>query len=169
MLTSDPSDSSQTIFSLGIAPGLTLLDNVVIDSHFAERGRLSRLLGAATQNPRNLGLGIDEDTAVVVKRGSCFRVLGSGAVYVADGATMAYSSLSEERPAGVVTIHGVTLHSILMSCATTWARFLRPGRSGLPKLPERPYLQKPRHTWHKQLNRPRAPARCRAGSGQCCC
>jgi cyanophycinase len=110
MLISGLSDSSQAISTLGMAPGLALLDNVVIDSHFAERGRMSRLLGAVAQNPRNLGLGIDENTAILVERGSRFRVLGSGAVYVADGATMAYSSLSEERPEGVVTIHGVTLH-----------------------------------------------------------
>jgi cyanophycinase len=110
MLISGESDSSQAISSLGMAPGLGLLENVVVDSHFAERGRMSRLLGAVAQNPRNLGLGIDEDTAIVVERGSFFRVIGSGAVYVVDGATMDYSSLSEEQPEGIVTIHGVTLH-----------------------------------------------------------
>lgn len=110
MLVSGAGDSSEAISAIGMAPGLGLLENVVIDTHFAERGRMSRILGAVAQNPRNLGLGIDEDTAIVVERGSRFRVLGSGAVYVADGATMTYSSLSEERPAGMVTIHGVTLH-----------------------------------------------------------
>lgn len=110
MLISGPSASSQAFASLGMAPGLGLLENVVIDTHFAERGRLSRILGAVAQNPRNLGLGIDEDTAVLVEGGASCRVLGSGAVYVVDGASMAYSSLSEQRPEGVVTIHGVTLH-----------------------------------------------------------
>jgi cyanophycinase len=110
MLISGSSDSSEVISSLGMAPGLGLLENVVVDSHFAQRGRMVRLLGAVAQNPKNLGLGIDEDTAVVVERGARFRVLGSGAVYVLDGASVAYSSLSEERAEGIITIHGVTLH-----------------------------------------------------------
>lgn len=110
MLVSGRGDSSDAISGIGMAPGLGLLENVVIDTHFAERGRMSRILGAVSQNPRNLGLGIDENTAVVVDQGRSFRVLGSGAVYVVDGASMSYSSLSEERPEGVVTIHGVTLH-----------------------------------------------------------
>jgi len=110
MLISGSSDSSKVISGLGMAPGLGLVENVVIDSHFAERGRMGRLLGAVAQNPKNLGLGIDEDTAIVVEHGSHVRVLGSGAVYILDGATIAYSSLSEERSEGIITIHGVTLH-----------------------------------------------------------
>jgi cyanophycinase len=87
-----------------------LIKGVVIDSHFAERGRIGRLLGAVVQNPRNLGVGIDEDTAIVVEGEDHFRVIGSGAVYVVDGADISYSSLSEKSPEGVVSIHDVKLH-----------------------------------------------------------
>lgn len=62
------------------------------------------------QNPRNLGIGIDEATAILVERGETFTVLGDGAVYVADGSGITYSSLSEEKAEGVVTIHNVQLH-----------------------------------------------------------
>jgi cyanophycinase len=110
MLISGAGDSSSHISALGMAPGLAFIDGVVIDSHFAERGRMGRLLGAVAQNPANLGLGIDEDTAIVVERGKHFRVLGSGAVYVVDGTSMTYSSLSEEQPEGVLTIHDVKIH-----------------------------------------------------------
>jgi cyanophycinase len=110
MLVSGPGDTSARISGMEMAPGLGLLSDAVVDSHFAERGRIGRLLGAVTQNPRNLGIGIDEDTAIVVERGERFRVLGSGAVYVADGADISYSSLSERQPEGVVTIHDVRLH-----------------------------------------------------------
>ena len=71
---------------------------------------MGRLLGAVAQNPRNLGLGIDESTAIVVARNECFSVMGDGAVYVVDGTDVAYSSLSESEAEGVVTIHGVKLH-----------------------------------------------------------
>lgn len=110
MLISGPGDESNRISALGMAPGLALISNVVIDSHFAQRGRMGRLLGAVSQNPRNLGLGIDEDTAILVETDNKFRVLGSGAVYVLDGSTVTYSSLSQENPEGILTIHNVKLH-----------------------------------------------------------
>jgi cyanophycinase len=93
-----------------MAPGLGLLKGVVIDSHFAERGRLGRLLGAVAQNPQNLGLGIDENTAIVVENDQRFRVIGGGAVYVIDGLRIGYSSLSEDDPGRSMSIFGLKLH-----------------------------------------------------------
>lgn len=110
MLISGPGDESGRISALGMAPGLGLIEGVVIDSHFAERGRIGRLLGAVAQNPANLGIGIDEDTAIIVEAQQRFQVLGSGAVYVVDGADISYSSLSEKRAEGVLSIYGVRLH-----------------------------------------------------------
>ena len=110
MLIAGASDSSYQIDALSMAPGLALIHDVVIDTHFAERGRMGRLLGAVAQNPRNLGLGIDEDTAVVVEGEEQFEVLGSGAVYVLDGSDITYTSLSERHPAGIVSINDIKLH-----------------------------------------------------------
>jgi cyanophycinase len=64
-------------------PGLTLLPDVVVDMHFTERGRFQRLLSAVAVEPDNLGVGIDEDTAILVKD-DLFEVLGTGAVTVLD-------------------------------------------------------------------------------------
>jgi cyanophycinase len=64
-------------------PGLSLLPDVLVDMHFTERGRFQRLLSAVALEPTHLGLGIDEDTAVLVE-GDRFEVLGSGAVTVLD-------------------------------------------------------------------------------------
>jgi cyanophycinase len=110
MLIAGPSDSSPHLDDLRMAPGLGLLPGVVIDSHFAERGRIGRLLGVVAQNPRNLGIGIDEDTAIVVEHRTRFSVLGSGAIYVADGQDISYSSLSEHDREGVLSVHSVRLH-----------------------------------------------------------
>src|SRR3954462_1809936 len=112
MLVAGPGDESGRISALEMAPGLGLVRGAVIDSHFAERGRMGRLLGAVAQNPKNIGLGIDENTAVVLDHGPDgprFRVIGGGAVYVVDGARITYSSLSERHAQGVLTICGVTL------------------------------------------------------------
>jgi cyanophycinase len=110
MIIGGPGDESNRISTLSMASGLGLIEDVVIDSHFAERGRMGRLLGAVAQNPRNVGIGIDESTAILVEQGKEFTVLGVGAVYVVDGTNISYSSLSEEAAEGVVTIHDVTLH-----------------------------------------------------------
>lgn len=110
MLVSGNGDESSKISALEMAPGLAFLNDAVVDSHFAERGRIGRLLGAVAQNPRNLGLGIDEDTAIVVEREKHFTVIGDGAVYVVDGSPITYSSLSDEHPAGILSIYDVRMH-----------------------------------------------------------
>jgi cyanophycinase len=110
MLIAGASDKSNRISALEMAPGLAFMSGVVIDSHFAERGRMGRLLGAVAQNPRNIGLGIDEDTAIFVSGQERFEVIGSGAVYVVDGMGISYSSLSEKQPEGVLSIYDVKLH-----------------------------------------------------------
>lgn len=110
MLVSGPSDETNAVGDLHMAPGLGLIQGMVIDSHFAQRGRIGRLLGAVAQNPKNLGIGIDEDTAIVVEHGKRFKVVGSGAVYVVDGSQIAFSSFSQEHTDGIVSIYDLRLH-----------------------------------------------------------
>jgi cyanophycinase len=110
MLLRGPNSESHRIGDLHLAPGLRLVRNVIIDQHFAERGRIGRLLGAVAINPRILGIGIDEDTAIVVQ-GHEFRVLGSGAVYVIDGSGVTYSNITEEKESKqILSLADVKLH-----------------------------------------------------------
>jgi cyanophycinase len=74
--------------SVSLGAGLGFLQRVVIDQHFSERQRLGRLLTVVAQNPYLLGIGIDEDTALVVECGIGIEVLGEGAVTIVDGRTM---------------------------------------------------------------------------------
>lgn len=64
--------------------GLGFVSAAVIDQHFSERGRLGRLLSVLAQHPTLLGVGIDEDTALVIERGQSLEVVGSGAVTIVD-------------------------------------------------------------------------------------
>jgi len=96
--------------AMRMAPGLGLIGGVIIDQHFTERGRIGRLLGAVAQNPRNLGIGIDEQTAIVVERDNSFYVIGSGAVYVMDGSTVTYSNIAQEALKKTLSIHDVAFH-----------------------------------------------------------
>ncbi|MGI9952561.1 cyanophycinase [Moorellaceae bacterium AZ2] len=92
-----------------MAPGLGLIREVVVDQHFAQRGRLGRLLAAVAHNPYILGLGIDEDTAVLVDDRQRFRVYGSGAVTVVDGRRIEHSDISGAGT-GPLALTGLQLH-----------------------------------------------------------
>jgi cyanophycinase len=98
--------------SVRMAPGLGLISYVIIDQHFMERGRFGRLIGAVAQNPKNLGIGIDEQTAIVVERGNGFYVLGSGGVYVIDGTEVTYSNVAEEDTNKTLSIYNVRMHML---------------------------------------------------------
>jgi cyanophycinase len=112
LVTGGDEDSHVIGGSLRMAPGLGLISDVIIDQHFMERGRLGRLLGAVAQNPKNLGIGIDEQTAIVVERGNGFYVLGSGAVYVIDGSEVTYSNIAEEDLNKTLSIYNVRMHML---------------------------------------------------------
>lgn len=93
-------------------PGLEFLPGVLIDMHFAERGRLHRLLTAVARYPHELGLGIDEDTAIVV-RGDVFEVAGSGSVTVVD----AGAAVDIQAPAdGPIALAGARIHVLPAGC-----------------------------------------------------
>lgn len=69
-----------------LAPGLGYWRDTVVDTHFAQRGRISRMMVLFAQNPQILGVGLDENTAIEVHPGERFTVLGGGAAFVFDGA-----------------------------------------------------------------------------------
>src|SRR5262249_46907501 len=76
VLDRDPHDQSQ-LHPFMTSPGMEFLPGVLIDRHFEQRGRLKRLLAVVAQLPHNLGVGIDEDTALVVQNHE-FEVMGRG-------------------------------------------------------------------------------------------
>ena len=93
-----------------MAHGLGLVSGLVIDQHFAQRARIERLIGAVAENPGGLAIGIDEDTAVVVENEAQFTVIGSGAVYVADGRTVTHTNMSEQMKGSTLCLFDVALH-----------------------------------------------------------
>jgi cyanophycinase len=92
--------------SVRTGPGLEFLPGVLIDQHFAERGRVNRLLSAVALYPHELGLGIDEDTAILTD-GDRFEVLGSGAVTVVDAGAAPDIRVPAEGP---ITLVGARIH-----------------------------------------------------------
>lgn len=70
---------------VSLAPGLGYWRDTVVDTHFNQRGRVSRLLTIFAHNPQVLGIGIDENTAIELVPGDRFTVVGDGAVMVFNG------------------------------------------------------------------------------------
>jgi cyanophycinase len=88
MLAQGRADLQPEKGAVSLGAGLGFLHRVVIDQHFSERQRLARLLSVVAQNPYLQGIGIDEDTALVVERGVGIEVVGQGAVTIVDGRHM---------------------------------------------------------------------------------
>lgn len=96
--------------TLKMAPGLGLLDGVIIDQHFDQRGRFGRLLCGICENPGVLGIGIDENTAIKLFPDKHFEIIGDNAVTIIDGKSIKYSNVSELNPNDILAITGVTVH-----------------------------------------------------------
>jgi cyanophycinase len=110
MVRGKGTESHRIQSGLQLAPGFGFAKDMVIDQHFAERGRIGRLLGVVGQNPRIIGVGIDENTAILVEAQRQFRVLGEGGVTVLDGRDVTYSNIAEADVGCTMSVFGVTLH-----------------------------------------------------------
>lgn len=78
-----------------IASGLGLLDSCIVDTHFIKRGRFGRLAHAIVMNPEMLGVGLGEDTALIIKNGSDAECRGSGMVVIIDGNQILSTNITE--------------------------------------------------------------------------
>lgn len=108
VITDGESKTHPTDNTIESAPGMGFLRGVVVDVHFAERGRCGRMLSALARFPDCLGLGIDEDAALVIHRGEC-EVLGGGSVFFFDPGGPDFRDFSPtDRPE--IALAGVRLH-----------------------------------------------------------
>lgn len=96
--------------SVRLSPGLGFLKNVIIDQHFTERGRISRLVTAVSYNPYNLGIGIDENTMIILDKEGTLEVFGAGTVTIVDGSHITYNEIAEVGDHQAFSVCGVTLN-----------------------------------------------------------
>jgi len=93
-----------------LSPGLGFLKNIIIDQHFTERGRISRLITAVSYNPYNLGIGIDENTAIILNNNGIMEVFGAGSATIVDGSQITYNEIAEVAEQESFSVCGVQLH-----------------------------------------------------------
>ncbi len=93
-----------------LSPGLGFLKNIIIDQHFTERGRISRLITAVSYNPYNLGIGVDENTAIILNGNGVLEVFGQGSATIVDGSQITFNEIAEVAENDSFSVCGVQLH-----------------------------------------------------------
>ncbi|MEN9712010.1 MAG: cyanophycinase [Pseudomonadota bacterium] len=89
--------------------GLGLINHTIVDQHFSQRRRLGRLLSAIAQRPDLLGVGIDEDTALLIERQKAIEIIGKGAITIVDGRKMK-SNFDDIDSEDRLELQGLQLH-----------------------------------------------------------
>jgi len=105
----DSNDSAARKSMVDVVAGFGLLQDIIIDQHFSQRGRLGRLLSVFAGTPGLVGLGLDEDTAVLIDREGTLEVLGSNMVTIVDGRNT-ISDYFQREEGEVLSITGSSLY-----------------------------------------------------------
>ncbi|RAU83324.1 cyanophycinase [Pontibacter arcticus] len=93
-----------------IAQGLDLLDSVIIDTHFVKRARFGRLMEAVVSHPNTIGIGLGEDTGVLITDGHMIETIGSNLVVVVDGHNVGYTNIKETGTGRPISIENMVMH-----------------------------------------------------------
>lgn len=98
---------------IDVKPGLGLLPGVVLDQHFAERGRYPRLMHAVLAQPGRLGIGLSEETGLIVRPDQPVEVFGEEVVVVVDAAHATHGNLPGLAQGQPISGHGLQLHLLV--------------------------------------------------------
>lgn len=93
--------------------GIGLVQKVVIDSHFIKRGRFSRLMTIVTGNPGTIGLGLGEDTGVIIRDGHLLEAIGNGLIVVFDGCGIVNSNITDIELGEAIAVEGMVVHTLV--------------------------------------------------------
>lgn len=97
-----------------ITSGLGLIDDVIIDTHFVQRGRIGRLFQAVVGNPKVLGIGLGEDTGLLITNNKKMEAIGSGLVILVDGREIKDTNLTQVELGQPISINHLVTHVMSM-------------------------------------------------------
>ncbi|MBS1608490.1 MAG: cyanophycinase, partial [Bacteroidetes bacterium] len=90
--------------------GLDFIDSVIIDSHFEKRGRFGRLVQAVATNPSCIGIGLGEDTGMLITEGNKMEAIGSGLVVIVDGHDILHSNIADIPDGNPISLENLKVH-----------------------------------------------------------
>jgi len=93
-----------------ITIGLEFLKDVCVDTHFVHRGRFIRLAQVIATNPTSIGVGIEEDTAMIVRGGTEAEIIGSGTIIIFEGYDITETNVDEFGSKKPISIRNLKVH-----------------------------------------------------------
>ena len=93
-----------------ITTGLGFMDDVIFDSHFEKRGRFGRLVQAIASNPQCLGIGLGEDTGMLITEGNKMEAIGSGLVIIIDGYDIRHNNIADIPEGNPISVENLKVH-----------------------------------------------------------
>ncbi|TAL64466.1 MAG: cyanophycinase [Legionella sp.] len=102
--------------NLSTSSGLGLLPSCIIDTHFIKRGRFGRLAHAIIMNPEKLGVGLGEDTALIITNGFDAECRGSGMVVIIDGRQITHTNITTVQEGEPVYVENLKVHLLVKGC-----------------------------------------------------
>jgi cyanophycinase len=93
-----------------LSMGLGLLPNAIIDTHVDARGRFGRLVQAIASQPGAVGIGLDEDTGVIIEKGNRLRAIGSKSVIIIDGSSIGHNNIADIRNGMPISVSGLKVN-----------------------------------------------------------
>jgi cyanophycinase len=93
-----------------ITTGLAFIKDVIIDSHFDKRGRFGRLAQSVASNPSCIGIGLGEDTGVMISSNNHLEAIGSGLVIIVDGHGIRHSNIADLSEGQPISIENLVVH-----------------------------------------------------------
>jgi len=101
---------------LRTSSGLGLLEDCIVDTHFVKRGRFGRLAHAVVSNPGQLGIGLGEDTALMISKGNEAQCLGSGMVVIIDGRGIEKTNIHTVDDDCPIFVENLKVHLLVKNC-----------------------------------------------------
>ncbi|MGV3527419.1 MAG: cyanophycinase [Flavisolibacter sp.] len=95
--------------------GFGFLQDAIIDTHFDARGRFGRLVQAIAAQPGAVGVGLDEDTGIIVEKGRYVTAIGSSSVVLVDGSNIAHNNIADIRNGMPISVSGLQVHVLTNS------------------------------------------------------
>jgi len=96
-----------------ISTGIGFIDNAIIDTHFVERGRFTRLMQLISMNPSNIGIGLGEDAGIIIEKGSILRSIGKGITVIVDGNNLKHTNIGRINVDDAIAIENLVIHTIV--------------------------------------------------------
>lgn len=93
-----------------VTTGLAFMGGVIFDSHFDKRGRFGRLAQAVAANPSCIGIGLGEDTGLLIKNGNNMEAIGSGMIIMIDGHDIRYTNIADLADGAPISIENLRVH-----------------------------------------------------------